>query len=129
MTNYPREGDRSRVRCGRYDCRMGHEYQDAVSLEIHRRVAAGLPTRPEWMVMARENLARWMERNADSPGLMRCYLEWVGLLDRLSVAEVCGILTAATDEGQRLRQNSPFVGMLGPQEVWTIKREMRHATA
>lgn len=117
------------MRVSRYDWAMGHEYQDAVSLEIHRRVAAGLPTRPEWMAMARENLGRWMERNAESAGLMRCYREWLEILDTKSVDEVCAILTAQTDEGQRLRQNSPFVGMFSPREVWDIKRRLRHEAA
>jgi hypothetical protein len=105
---------------------MGHEYQDRVSLEIHRRVAAGLTTRPEWMAMARENLGRWMERNAESAGLMRCYREWLDILDSKSVAEVCAILTAETDEGQRLRQNAPFVGALSDDKVWDIRREFWH---
>ena len=108
---------------------MGHEYQDRVSLEIHRRVAAGLAARADWMTLARENLARWMERNTEAPGLMRCYREWLEILDRSTVDQVCAIVTAETDEGQRLRQNSPFVGMLGPREVWEIKRTLREAEA
>lgn len=109
----------------RYHCVMGHEYQDRVSLEIHRLVAAGLPTRPEWMAMARENLGKWMQRNADSPSLMRCYQEWLDILDSRSVEQVCAILIAKTDEGQRLRQNSPFVGAVPYREVWETKRRMR----
>jgi len=35
-------------------------------------------------------------------------------------------LTTQSDEGQRLRQNSPFAGVLPPQEVWEIKRRMRN---
>lgn len=108
---------------------MGHEHQDRVSLEIHRIIAAGLPTRPEWMAMARENLARWMARNADPPGLTRGYREWLGILDRSTVGEACAILTAQTDEGQRLRQNTPFVGMLTAREVWGIKERLRGGEA
>lgn len=108
---------------------MGHEYQDRVSLEIHRRVAAELSVRPEWMAMARENLERWMVRNADSPGLIRCYQEWLDILDSRPVDGVCAILTAETDEGQRLRQNSPFVGAVPHREVWDIKRRLRNEAA
>ena len=30
-------------------------------------------------------------------------------------------MTAGTDEGQRIRQGSPFVGVLTPKEVWEVK--------
>ncbi len=75
--------------------------------------------------MARENLDRWSTLNRDAPSLLRCYSEWRAILDR-PIPEICATLTAPTDEGQRLRQNSPFVGALTPQEVWEIKRRNRH---
>ena len=107
---------------------MGHEYQDRVSLEMARRVAAGLRDHPEWLELARHNLARWSQRNQDSPSLLRCYNEWQELLAR-PLAEVVAILTTETDEGQRLRQNSPFVGVLKPREVWEIKAYFRRDEA
>ena len=107
---------------------MSHEMQDAASLEMARRIAAGLPEHPEWIDFARANLERWSRLNANAPSLLRCYDEWRAILNR-SVAEVCVILTAETDEGQRLRQNSPFPGILSPREVWEIKSRHRHATA
>lgn len=104
---------------------MSHAYQDRVSLEMGRIIAAELPNRPEWIAKARENLARWTRLNAGAASLVRCYDEWKALLD-LPVEQVCGILTAETGEGQRLRQNSPFAGVLSPQTVWDIKRRIRH---
>jgi CRISPR/Cas system-associated endoribonuclease Cas2 len=65
--------------------------------------------------------------NAGVPSLLRCYEEWRELLER-EVSEVCAILTAETDDGQRLRQNSPFAGILSPREVWEIKSRHQHAT-
>ena len=38
-------------------------------------------------------------------------------------------LAAETETGQRLRQNSPFAGILSPDEVWEIKLRHRHATS
>lgn len=108
---------------------MRHDYQDRVSLELARRIASELPRRPEWVSLARENLDRWSGLNADAPGLLRCYSQWREILDR-PVSDVCAILTAQTDDGQRLRQNSPFAGALPPGEVWEIKRRLRNeATA
>ncbi len=103
---------------------MNHRRQDRVSLEIARRVAAGLADHPEWIETARENLSRWRRLNRDAPGLLRCYQEWDSLLD-LPPAEIASRLTAVTDEGQRLRQNSPFAGVLAPATVWDIKRRYR----
>lgn len=89
-----------------------------------RRVAAEVTRRPELIELALANLDRWSRRNHDAPGLLRCYAEWRAILEK-PVAEVLAILTAETDEGQRLRQNTPFVGVLSPQEVWDIKRRVR----
>ncbi|MBY0308947.1 MAG: hypothetical protein K2Q09_09415 [Phycisphaerales bacterium] len=100
---------------------MDHSYQDRVSLEMNRRIAERLPSHPEWLLTARDNLARWKRLNADAPGLIRCYEEWEVLLE-LPLPEICAILTAETDRSQRLRTNSPFAGALAPQEVWEIKR-------
>ena len=92
---------------------MGHEVQDQVSLELGKRVAAGLAKHPEWLELARANLDRWSRQNHDAPALLRCYDE----------------LTETSGEGQRLRQNSPFAGVLSPKEVWEIKSRLRrHAT-
>ena len=104
---------------------MGHEYQDRVSLEIARRIAAGLADHPEWVELARNNLKRWSEQNQDASALLRCYAEWRTLLAR-PTTEIAAILTAETDEGQRLRQNSPFAGALNAEQVWEIKTRLRH---
>lgn len=94
-----------------------------------RRVAAELPNRPEVLHLARENLLRWKQQNQGSPGLLRCYTEWEAILER-PIPEIISVLVAETDEGQRLRQNSPFAGAIPPRQVWEIKKHFRrHATA
>ncbi|HEY1717045.1 MAG TPA: hypothetical protein VGH42_01975 [Verrucomicrobiae bacterium] len=107
---------------------MNHEVQDSISLELAQRIASGLPLHPEWLDFACANLERWSRLNSNSPSLLRCYDEWERLLQR-NVSEICATLTAETEEGQRLRQNSPFAGILSPDEVWEIKSRHRHATA
>lgn len=106
---------------------MDHMFQDAVSLELARRIASGLPRHPEWLDVARANLDRWTAQNKNAPSLVRCYDEWREILMR-PLSEICTLLTAGTEEGQRLRHNSPFAGLLSPQEVWEIKTRLRHAT-
>jgi hypothetical protein len=100
---------------------MDHGVRDRISMEMASRIAAGLADHPEWLALARDNLDRWSARNSGSPGLVRCYAEWRKILSR-PIAEVCDALVEPGDEGQRLRQNSPFVGILAPAEVWEIKR-------
>ncbi len=106
------------------DVRRHHILQDRVSLALAHRIAECLPEHPEWLELARQNLRRWIARNHDAPRLLRCYQEWQELLDR-PVEEICAVLTMETDEGQRLRQNSPFAGALSPEEVLEIKRLAR----
>jgi hypothetical protein len=107
---------------------MSHEVQNLTSLELGRRIADGLPQHPEGVDFALANLDRWSRLNASTPSLLRCYEEWQNLLTR-DVPEICTVLTAETDESQRSRQNSPFVGILSPAEVWEIKSRHRQTAA
>ena len=99
---------------------MGHDVHDAISLEIATRIADGLREHPEWIDVASANLDRWAERNSDAPGLLRCYNEWREILRR-PVEEVRDVLLSESDDGQRLRQNSPFAGVLSANEIRLIK--------
>ena len=106
---------------------MNHELQDLVSLELARRVAERLRASPVPLAAAQANLDRWSRQNAEAPSLLRCYAEWREILQR-PIEDICEVLCAETDDGQRLRQNSPFAGVLSPAEVWEIKSRLRHAT-
>jgi hypothetical protein len=103
---------------------MRHQDLDRVSLEVARRVAARLECHPELIEAARANLRRWIDRNASAPRLVQGYQEWLTILD-LSIPQVQATLTAETDEGQRLRQNSPFVGVLSQEEIKAIRAAVR----
>ena len=106
---------------------MRHCHQDRVSLEIARHIASGLRTHEQWISQARANLVRWRQINHDAPSLLRCYTEWEKLLQQ-PLSSLCAALIAESDEGQRLRQNSPFAGVLSAQTVWEIKRRHRNET-
>jgi len=105
---------------------MKHSQIDQVSLEMARRVAERMRWEPGVVDFARANLARWSRRNASAPSLLRCYAEWQQILTR-PVEEICDLLCSESDNAQRLRQNSPFAGLLSPAEVWEIKSRIRHA--
>lgn len=106
---------------------MNHEIQDSISFEMSQRIASGLPQHPEWLELAGANLERWSRLNSNAPSLLRCYDEWEKLLAQGATA-VGAALTDESETGQRLRQNSPFAGILSPHEVWEIKSRHRHAT-
>jgi len=107
---------------------MSHFKTDQVSLELARRVAERLRGQPELVDFARANLARWSRQNATVSSLLRCYAEWQEILSR-PVAEICDLLCSESDNAQRLRQNSPFAGVLPPAEVWEVKASFHHAPA
>jgi hypothetical protein len=105
---------------------MNHSEIDQVSLEMARRVAERVRRNPELLEMARANLARWSRQNASVGSLLRCYAEWEEILAR-PVGEICDLLCSEAEDAQRLRQNSPFAGVLSPAEVWEIKARFHHA--
>jgi len=107
---------------------MRHEDLDRRSREFGRRIAARLRADPRLIEVARGNLARWLSQTDAGTALHHCYAEWAELLDRLPVGELADLLERDDEEAVRLRQNSPFAGVLTPREVWTIKREFAHAT-
>jgi hypothetical protein len=107
---------------------VSHKLTDEFSLELGRRVAARLRQQPALLRVAHENLDRWTRLNADAPSLLRCYAEWRGILKR-PLEEICGLLSSDHEEARRLRQNSPFAGVLSAKEVWELKQRFRHATA
>jgi hypothetical protein len=107
---------------------MNHSEIDQVSLELARRVAERLRLRPELIAFAQANLVRWSQQNASAPSLVRCYAEWQQILSR-PIEEICTLLCSESDNAQRLRQNSPFAGVLTSSEVWEVKSRFRHAPA
>ena len=91
-----------------------------------RRVAARLRHNPRLLQTAHDNIARWAALNRNSPSLLRCYAEWKQILEQ-PLERICELLTSSNEEARRLRQNSPFAGVLSAREVWELKRNFRHA--
>ena len=106
---------------------MSHKVVNQCSLALDRAVVERLQANPALLEQARGNLRRWLARNGAAPGLRRCYEEWLEILDRQPFEKILELLHAEDEEARRLRQNSPFVGILSPAEVWAIKRRFRHA--
>jgi hypothetical protein len=94
-----------------------HAWIDRRSLALHDAVAAKIEAHPELLGVARANLARWLSR-----GPQPALLEWRELLDRTSVTELVALLRSGSEAAVRLRQSSPFAGVLTPDERRAILR-------
>jgi hypothetical protein len=92
-----------------------HEWIDQRSLALHQAVAARLEEQPQLLAVARANLQRWL---AASP--VAALREWQGLLDTLPLQELLALLRSSGEHAARLRQSSPFAGLLTPAERQAI---------
>lgn len=106
---------------------MHHALLDDRSLVFARAIAERLRERPELMQVARENLHRWMTARPASRSRIQNCREWLDIIEQNPPESVIGMLLRADEEGRRLRQNNPFVGVLTQQEVVKVKQEFAHA--
>ena len=94
-----------------------HAFLDEFALAYHRAVAARLLAEPEAVLeRARRNLTRWTEGDSFGAGEGAALEEWREIISRADVDRLIEIMTDASEEGQRLRSSSPFVGALTPAE-------------
>lgn len=94
-----------------------HAFLDEFALAYHRAVAERLRDEPEAVLeLARQNLNRWTEGDAFGAGEQASLEEWREILGEADMDRLIEIMTEMTDEGQRLRSSSPFVGSLSPEE-------------
>lgn len=85
---------------------------DRRSALLHRLVARKLVVDPAMLDQARANLVRWQVTNPDQQALA----EWTALLAHSSVEEVARLLLSRSEKAMRLRQSSPFAGLLSEDE-------------
>ena len=95
-----------------------HEVIDRRSLALAHAVAVEIDRDPErqGLQKARETCARWF-RDTPAPALA----EWLVILTQ-EWDQVRTVLLNEHEEGCRLRQSSPFCGILSPRTRWGIYR-------
>lgn len=84
----------------------------------HRAMARKIRRQPKLFKRARRNIARWERRNRGCPEALR---EWKRILRDKDMPTVLRMITRADEEGNRLRQSSPFCGILTEKEreaIW-----------
>jgi hypothetical protein len=92
-----------------------HQWIDDRSLALHAAVAAKLEAQPELLDVARQNLRRWLSMRPAA-----ALREWQAILDRAPLPEVVELLRAQSADAARLRQSSPFAGVLSQTERQSI---------
>ena len=90
-----------------------HRILEARSLGLHCKIAQKISQDPSLLKIPRRNLKRWSERTSGPPP--RYILEWQQILDQPWLA-VAAFITSGSEEAVRLRQSSPFAGVLSPRE-------------
>jgi len=95
---------------------------DQRSLALARAVAAEIDHDPErrGLQKAQETCLRWF-RNNPVPAVE----EWLQILNQ-EWDDVRAVLLNENEQGQRLRQSSPFCGILTPKTRWSIYRQFNH---
>src|SRR5262245_46561416 len=86
---------------------------EARSLAMHAAIAAKIEGQPKLLEIARNNLKRWRARWEDA--VPAWHQEWCEILDRPWV-EIVAVMTEPGEEFARLRQSSPFAGVLSAEE-------------
>lgn len=89
---------------------------------MHALVAAKIARDPELLSKPRRNLARWSARWGEDPP--RWVAEWQDILRR-PWPEIAAVITEPGENSARLRQSSPFAGVLTPQERKRIYEAFR----
>lgn len=89
-----------------------HGRLDERSLVMHQLIARKVQADPALLDKARDNIHRW-QKNAGSP--MLALSEWAQILSG-PVSEVAQFLSERSERATRLRQSSPFAGILTEAE-------------
>ena len=98
-----------------------HEWIDRRSLALDRRIAEKLEAEPELLQRAVRVLERWLAQRQPAPPPI--LLEWREILRYRSPADILALLRSDTEEARRLRQSSPFCGILSAEERRAILKE------
>jgi hypothetical protein len=98
-----------------------HSVIDRINAEEDRRIAAKLRRNPRLLSIARSTLRRWSARDGRKPRPV--FREWQSILERLRVNEIADFLRSDTPMARRLRQSSPFAGVLIEAERNGVRRK------
>lgn len=94
----------------------GHDLLDERRRRIHMAIADEIDANPGLLGKATANLERWQRQRGH---MERGYVEWAAILER-PWHEIAAVLRSESEHAIRLRQCSPFAGVLSERERMRI---------
>ncbi len=94
---------------------------------MDRLIAAKIRATPQLVEIAKSNLDRWKAQNGGE--LAAAHYEWELALRFLTPAELADFIESDTPKADRLRQSSPFAGILSESERLAILHSHEEAAA
>jgi hypothetical protein len=107
--------------------RNPHAIIDKINAAQDRLIARKLRQSPKPLKIAKLNLKRWIAKH--SSAVPTPFTEWHRLLTFLDANEVADFLCSDTPMARRLRQSSPFAGVLTEAEIRRIRQKHEKAGA
>ncbi|MEX0733551.1 MAG: hypothetical protein WD944_12545 [Steroidobacteraceae bacterium] len=99
-----------------------HRLIEARSLAMHALIVRKIERDPKLLEVAHRNIARWAARYAEpAPAWLN---EWREILPR-PWPEIASLLTEQSENAARLRQSTPFAGVLTRDERRRIHEALR----
>ena len=92
-----------------------HRRLEERSIALHLEIAKRIEANPGIISIAKKNLERWIKKDGELP----VWREWREILGR-PMDQILALLISPDENVRRLRQSSPFCGVLSPRERWKI---------
>jgi hypothetical protein len=103
---------------------MDHKIIDKRSLELNKLIIRKMKKNPDRGIrIALGNIAR-CQKIPDFP--INLFNRWRSILLRKNIDEIKNVLLSESDEGQQMRQATPFCGILTQRERMKIFRKYSH---
>jgi hypothetical protein len=99
-----------------------HRLLEARSLAMHAVIARKVERDPTLLAIAHRNIERWSARWKDRPPAW--LKEWHEVLKQ-PWQQIAALITEPSEHGARVRQSSPFAGVLTNDERWRIYETFR----
>jgi hypothetical protein len=100
-----------------------HEILDDRSLEMDHVIAGKIRANPKLVQIALANIERWLANPDYSESNRQAVLEWKRIIENSSLDALLTLLKSTSEEARRLRQSTPFCGILKPEERQAIFRK------
>lgn len=98
-----------------------HRLAEERSVAYHRVIAERLLAQPEVLEKARRRVESWLSIGERAPFYAR---KWAEILNR-DAPSIATFLVERSELADEIRQSTPFLGVLRPEERWKIFRETR----